>query len=70
MTGATHGEVIPYDDSDWPKGKWKVSVAKFEGPYKEWFDAAGNFHRLYASGAESVITRELLEDDIQHSEGI
>lgn len=31
---------------------------------REWFDASGNFHRLYANGAESMITAELIADDL------
>lgn len=65
----TDGEEIPYED--FQPGKWRVEVAGFGGPIeRRWFDKHGNHHTLYENGAHSVISREVIEDDLQHSEGI
>lgn len=66
---ADDGGTIPCED--FGKGRWKVEVAGFGGPIaSQWVDEHGNHHTLYENGAHSVISHEIIEDELKHSEGI
>lgn len=55
------GEAVPFEELP---ATLKVVIMKPEGPIKwEGYDEHGNYGRIYVNGAETWISREILEDD-------
>ena len=55
-------EEISYEG---PPPPFKVKINYPEGPIRwEGFDSKGNYGRIYENGAETWISREIIEDDI------
>lgn len=56
------GEEIPFEETT----HYRVFILKPEGPIKwEGFDSKGNYGRIYENGAETWLSREIIEDDME-----